>query len=394
MPAGEEVTLPWPSPVLAIDRASVGGGGVGLKVAAGIAIALNAGGTEEITTDHIILATGAAAWNPPGWSLDGERVIGSKEALDLSHQPKRVAILGGGVIGCEFACFFAAIGTQTTVIEMLPRLVMAEDEEISAALEREMKKQKIALHLGTKVEDRRDNPDGSITLTLSGGKTVDVDTVLVATGRRPYSAELGLETVGVAHAERGKIVVNDRLQTSVPNIYAIGDVTDIKQLAHFASAQGKSAAEIIADLPDVDVFMAGQGTGGTLIGNGRRLKEHNPNLKVIAVVPHPGDLVQGLRSMDEGFIPPIFDPNMLDGKIMVASKEAFAMTSILMDREGIFAGISSGSVVYAAIRQAQRMERGNIVCLLADGGWKYLSTGLWSDKSVGLQEGLDNKIWW
>ena len=211
-----------------------------------IAIALNAGGTEEITTDHIILATGAAAWNPPGWSLDGERVIGSKEALDLSHQPKRVAILGGGVIGCEFACFFAAIGTQTTVIEMLPRLVMAEDEEISAALEREMKKQKIALHLGTKVEDRRDNPDGSITLTLSGGKTVDVDTVLVATGRRPYSAELGLETVGVAHAERGKIVVNDRLQTSVPNIYAIGDVTDIKQLAHFASAQGKSAAEIIA----------------------------------------------------------------------------------------------------------------------------------------------------
>ena len=211
-----------------------------------IAIALNAGGTEEITTDHIILATGAAAWNPPGWSLDGERVIGSKEALDLSHQPKRVAILGGGVIGCEFACFFAAIGTQTTVIEMLPRLVMAEDEEISAALEREMKKQRIALHLGTKVEDRRDNPDGSITLTLSGGKTVDVDTVLVATGRRPYSAELGLETVGVAHAERGKIVVNDRLQTSVPNIYAIGDVTDIKQLAHFASAQGKSAAEIIA----------------------------------------------------------------------------------------------------------------------------------------------------
>ena len=211
-----------------------------------IAIALNAGGTEEITTDHIILATGAAAWNPPGWSLDGERVIGSKEALDLSHQPKRIAILGGGVIGSEFACFFAAIGTQTTVIEMLPRLVMAEDEEVSAALEREMKKQKIALHLGTKVEDRRDNPDGSITLTLSGGKTVEVDTVLVATGRRPYSAELGLETVGVAHAERGKIVVNDRLQTSVSNIYAIGDVTDIKQLAHFASAQGKSAAEIIA----------------------------------------------------------------------------------------------------------------------------------------------------
>ena len=211
-----------------------------------IAIAKTEGGSAEITADHIMLATGAAAWNPPGWSLDGERVIGSKEALDLTKQPKRIAILGGGVIGCEFACFFATIGTQTTVIEMLPRLVMAEDEEISSALEREMKKQKIALHLSTKVEDRRDNPDGSITLTLSGGKTVDVDTVLIATGRRPYSEKLGLESVGMAHAERGKIVVNDRLQTSVPNIYAIGDVTDIKQLAHFASAQGKAAAEIIA----------------------------------------------------------------------------------------------------------------------------------------------------
>jgi dihydrolipoamide dehydrogenase len=220
-----------------------------LTAANRIAVALNEGGTQEITTDHVILATGAQAWNPPGWSLDGERVIGSKEALDLTKQPKRIAILGGGVIGCEFACFFAAVGTQTTVIEMLPRLVMAEDEEISTALEREMKKQKIALHLGTKVEDRRDNPDGSITLTLSGGKTVDVDTVLVATGRRPYSAGLGLDTVGVAHADRGKVVVNDRLQTSVPNIYAIGDVTDIKQLAHFASAQGKAAAEIIAGHP-------------------------------------------------------------------------------------------------------------------------------------------------
>ena len=209
-----------------------------------------AGGPEgELTADHVILATGAYAWNPPGWSLDGERVIGSKEALDLTQQPKRIAILGGGVIGCEFACFFAAIGTQTTVIEMLPRLVMAEDEEISAALEREMKKQKVALHLGTKVEERRDNADGSITLTLSGGKALDVDTVLIATGRRPWSEGLGLDTVGISRADRGKIAVNDKLQTSVPNIYAIGDVTDIKQLAHFASAQGKAAAELIAGHP-------------------------------------------------------------------------------------------------------------------------------------------------
>ena len=214
-----------------------------------IAVAKAEGGSEELTADNIMLATGAHGWNPPGWSLDRERVIGSKEALDLTSQPKRIAILGGGVIGCEFACFFAALGTQTTIIELLPRLVMAEDEEISAALERELKKQKIALHLGTKVEDRRDNSDSSITLTLSGGKTLDVDTVLIATGRRPWSEGLGLDTVGISRADRGKITVNDKLQTSVPNIYAIGDVTDIKQLAHFASAQGKAAAEIIAGHP-------------------------------------------------------------------------------------------------------------------------------------------------
>ena len=214
-----------------------------------IAITKPDGGADEITTDHVIIATGAHAWNPPGWSLEGERVIGSKEALDLSHQPKRIAILGGGVIGCEFASFFAAIGSQVAVVEMLPRLVMAEDEEVSSALEREMKKQKIAIHLGTKVEDRRDNADGSLTLTLTGGKTVDVDCVLVATGRRPWSEGLGLDTVGISRADRGKIAVNDKLQTSVPNIYAIGDVTDIKQLAHFASAQGKAAAEIIAGHP-------------------------------------------------------------------------------------------------------------------------------------------------
>jgi dihydrolipoamide dehydrogenase len=203
-------------------------------------------GTQEITTDHIVIATGADAWMPPGWKLDGERVIGSKEALDLTHQPKRMAILGGGVVGSEFACFFAAIGTQVTLVEMLPRLVMGEDEEVSAALEREMKKQKIALHLNTKVEDRKDNADGSITLTLSGGKTVDVDTVLVSTGRRPYSEGLGLAAAGLQAGDRGRIVVDDHLRTSVKNIYAIGDVTDIKQLAHFASAQGKSAVEIIA----------------------------------------------------------------------------------------------------------------------------------------------------
>lgn len=211
-----------------------------------IAVTAGDGSAAELSAAHVVLATGAFAWMPPGWTLDGERVIGSQQALDLTKQPRRVAVLGGGVVGSEFACFFAAIGSQVTLVEMLPRLVMAEDEEVSAALEREMKKQKIGVHLNTKVEDRKDNVDGSITLTLTGGKTVDVDCVLVATGRRPYTDGLGLERIGLARGERGRIAVNDRLQTSAAGVYAIGDVTDIKQLAHFASAQGKAAVERIA----------------------------------------------------------------------------------------------------------------------------------------------------
>ena len=214
-----------------------------------IAVTLKEGGATELTADHIILATGASATLPPGFKLDRERVITSQEALDLSHQPKRLAILGGGVVGTEFACFFAAIGTEVTLIEMLPRLLPAEDDEVVATLERELKKQKIAIHLNTRVEGARDESDGAVTLVLPGGKTVTVDTVLVATGRRPFAAELGLEALGMARGDRGKIVVNDRLQTSVAGVYAIGDVTDIKQLAHFASAQGKAAAELIAGHP-------------------------------------------------------------------------------------------------------------------------------------------------
>jgi len=207
------------------------------------------GKSKELTAEHVMLATGADATMPPGFALDGERIITSKEALDLSHQPRRMAILGGGVVGTEFACFFAALGTEVTLVEMLPRLVPAEDDEIAQALEREMKKQKVTMHLGTKLEGVKEGGNGAVALTLQGGKTLEVDTVLVATGRRPHSTELGLEALGVARGDRGKIVVNDRLQTSIKNVWAIGDVTDIRQLAHFASAQGKAAAELIAGHP-------------------------------------------------------------------------------------------------------------------------------------------------
>jgi dihydrolipoamide dehydrogenase len=203
----------------------------------------------ELSAANVMLATGASASVPPGFTIDGTRIVTSKEALDLPAQPRRIAIMGGGVVGSEFASFFAAIGTQVTLVEMLPRLVPAEDDEISQTLEREMKKQKIDLNLETKVDGVADGEGGAVALTLSSGKRIEVDCVLVATGRRPFTGELGLEAIGVARGDRGKIAVNDRLQTSARNVYAIGDVTDIKQLAHFASAQGKAAAEIIAGHP-------------------------------------------------------------------------------------------------------------------------------------------------
>jgi cysteine synthase len=155
-----------------------------------------------------------------------------------------------------------------------------------------------------------------------------------------------------------------------------------------------TAREIIDSLPDADMFVAGLGTGGTLMGNARRLKEHNPNIKIVAVAPEPDDFISGLRRLEDGFIPPILDLNMLDARILVGSLNAFRTTKELLHQEGIFAGISSGSVVYAALRQAERMEEGNIVCLLADGGWKYLSTSLWTKDYEQLEEEAKGKIWW
>jgi len=155
-----------------------------------------------------------------------------------------------------------------------------------------------------------------------------------------------------------------------------------------------TAAEIIRDCPEVDVLVAGLGTGGTLMGCARRLKEYNPKIRVVAVEPHPGDLVQGLRSLEEGFIPPILDTSLLDGKIIVDSRCAFAATKDLTTKEAIFAGISSGAVIHCAIRVAHRMEKGTIVCVLCDGGWKYVSLGVWFKEIPNLGENVQSHIWW
>ena len=152
--------------------------------------------------------------------------------------------------------------------------------------------------------------------------------------------------------------------------------------------------EIIRDLPEVTHFVAGLGTGGTLMGTGACLKEHNPEVKVVAAVPQPDDGVQGLRSLEEGFVPPILDLSLLDSRIMVSSEQSFKMTAALLRKEGIFAGVSSGAVLAAALRVAQQLESANMVCLFADGGWKYLSTGLWTHDYAEIASEVEKKVQW
>ncbi len=155
-----------------------------------------------------------------------------------------------------------------------------------------------------------------------------------------------------------------------------------------------TGVEIVRDLPEITHFVAGLGTGGTLTGTGRRLHEHDPNIKVIAAEPELGDLVYGLRSLDEGFVPPIFDESVLDAKFLVNSSDSLKATRELTQREGVFAGTSSGAVVHVAQRVAERIDTGDIVCLLADGGWKYLSTDPWGAELEQAEKRVAETLWW
>ena len=176
-------------------------------------------------------------------------------------------------------------------------------------------------------------------------------------------------------------------------------------LGQFDSAENVAAhyettgAEILADVSHVDVLVAGIGTGGTISGVGRRLKEANPACHIFGVEPRLGVHVQGLKSLDDGFIPPVLDESVLDGKIIVGNRHAFSHARRAMLAEGLFGGISSGAVLHAAMRAASRLKRGNIVMIFADGGWKYLGTDLWSmddtDPAIEQHEDpLDDILWW
>jgi cysteine synthase B len=153
-----------------------------------------------------------------------------------------------------------------------------------------------------------------------------------------------------------------------------------------------TGAEIAAALDRVDVLVAGLGTGGTLMGAGERLRESFPAVVVAAAEPLPGDEVMGLRSLDDGYVPPILDVSKLDRKLLVSNADAVSGLKFLLEREGVFGGVSSGAVVHAALRLASELDDGVVVCVLADGGWKYLSADFWDASDV--EESMGRSVWW
>jgi cysteine synthase len=160
-------------------------------------------------------------------------------------------------------------------------------------------------------------------------------------------------------------------------------------LAHYNG----TAVEILEELDEVTAFVGGLGTGGTLMGNGRRLKENNPATLIVAAEPMQGEMVHGLRSLEDGFIPPIIDLSILDRKIMVSNRDAIVWTRKLLDEEGVFAGVSSGAIARIAVRIGEELDGGNVVFLIPDDGWKYLSSGVYT-KPIDEIENLDSTVWW
>ncbi|GIV63308.1 MAG: dihydrolipoyl dehydrogenase [Bellilinea sp.] len=211
------------------------------------------GKTQTFTAKNIILATGAHAATIPGVKADGEKVLTYWEAILQTRRPESVVIIGAGAIGVEFATIWNSYGTQVTLVEMLPRIVPLEDEEVSAELAKAFQKRGIQMLTGHKVQAVETTETG-VRVTVSDGngeKVLEAEQALVAIGFKPNTQDIGLETAGVELTERGFIKIDERMATNVPGIWAIGDVTGQLLLAHVASAMGIVAAENIAGVPTV-----------------------------------------------------------------------------------------------------------------------------------------------
>ncbi len=199
------------------------------------------GGEERtVSADSIILATGSRPAKIPMFPFDGKRVMTSDDVLDMRDLPSSILIVGGGVIGCEFASIYSGLGVEVTIVELLPRILATEDEEIASLLERELKKRDVKVITGVKVEKVEDGQ--KLRSTLSDGRVIESDKILVSIGRELCSGGLNLDKIGVTLGKRGEVLVNEWMETSIPGIFAIGDLVGGLLLAHKASAEGKVAA--------------------------------------------------------------------------------------------------------------------------------------------------------
>jgi dihydrolipoamide dehydrogenase len=205
-------------------------------------------GDQTVTGKNVVLATGSYSKSLPGLEIGG-RVITSETALRMDYVPNKVVILGGGVIGVEFASVWKSFGAEVTIVEGLPHLVPAEDESMSKQLERAFRKRGIEFSLGTRF-DHVDQHENGVVVTLEDGKTYEGDVLLVAVGRGPVTQNVGYDEVGIT-MDRGFVITNERLATNVPNVYAVGDIVPGLQLAHRGFQQGIFVAEEIAGLNPV-----------------------------------------------------------------------------------------------------------------------------------------------
>ena len=201
---------------------------------------------ENYTGKNVILATGSYPRTLPGLDIDGTQIVTSEEAMAFTHVPKSVIVLGGGVIGCEFASVWNSFGSEVTIIEGLPRLVALEDESSSKQLERAFRKRKINFVTGVRFASATKSAAG-VTVTLEDGTTHSADVLLVAVGRGPVTSGIGYEEQGIA-MDRGYITVDDKCRTNIPGIWAVGDIIPTLQLAHVGFAEGIMVAEEIAGL--------------------------------------------------------------------------------------------------------------------------------------------------
>jgi len=217
-----------------------------LAAADTVEVALVDGATRSVTGRAVVLASGSISRSLPGLEIDGEAVITSDQAINLDHVPTSVVVLGGGVIGVEFASAWTSLGASVTIVEALPRLVPAEDEAVSKALERAYRRRKIAFRTGVRFAGVERTPAG-VRVSLEDGTTLDAELLLVAVGRGPNTADLGYEAAGV-RTDRGFVITDERLATSVPGIWAVGDIVPGLQLAHRGFGHGIFVAEEIAGL--------------------------------------------------------------------------------------------------------------------------------------------------